>query len=195
MSRRGRYLCGKLPPPVGLVTSLDPFPPLSMVVAPVSGAITRLDQQAHMESYFNSLLDNKLDCMRRETTRALELATAKTDSAIESMGNRLSLQERTLAASVLQTRVDPINRSYEATVSLSRLVQGLIKERKKLARSSSPDSEKLADLDEQIVFEQDNLAKAKHKLYQRHAALVNEAQLLNIPLHDLVELDFRDGPA
>ena len=100
-----------------------------------------------------------------------------------------------MVVSVLQTRVDPINRSYEATVSLRRLVQGLIKERKKLARSSSPDSEELADLDCQIVIEQDNLAKAKHKLCHRHAALVHEAQLHNIVLHDLVDLDFRDGPA
>ena len=93
----------------GSAAGLDPnFPPLSAtVVAPVS----RFDQQAQMDSYFNSLLDKKLDGMRQETNRAPELVTAKTDSALESMGNRLSLQERTLAASVLQTRVDPINRS------------------------------------------------------------------------------------
>ena len=162
---------------------------------PVPGALTRFDQQAQLDSYVNFLLDKKLESLRQETTRALDNITAKTDSALESMGNRLSLQERTMVVSALQNRVDPINRSYDALVSLQRHVHSLLKERKKIARSPSPDMEDLSDMDEQIGLEQDNIAKAKSKLCQRHAALVNDAQLHNIMLHDLVDLDFRDGPA
>lgn len=182
-------------------TRLDPdFPPLPVQVMtpvqpPASGDLTRFNQQVQLDSYFNTLLDKKLDDVRQETTRALELITAKTDSALASMGNRLSLQERTMVVSALQNRVDPINRAHDALVSLQRHVQGLLKERKKIARSPSPDIEELADMDEQIGSEQDDIAKAKSKLRQRHAALVHEAQLLNITLHDLVDLDFRDGPA
>jgi hypothetical protein len=177
------------------------FPPLSatvvtqVAVPPAPGALTRFDQQAQLDSYVNSLLDKKLEGLRQETARALEQITAKTDSALVTMENRLSLQERTMMASAIQTRVDPINRSYEALVALHRHLTSLLKERKKLARSSSPDLEELSDLDEQIGLEHDNIAKAKHKLCQRHAALGGDAQRLNIPLHDLVELDFQDGPA
>jgi hypothetical protein len=49
--------------------------------------------------------------------------------------------------------------------------------------------------DAQIVVAQDDIAKARTKLGQRHTALVNDAQLYNVVLPDLVELDFRDGPA
>jgi len=177
------------------------FPALSatvvtqVAVPPAPGALTRFDQQAQLDSYVNSLLDKKLEGLRQETARALEQITAKTDSALVTMETRLSLQERTMMASAIQTRVDPINRSYEALVALHRHLTSLLKERKKLARSSSPDLEELSDLDEQIGLEQDNIAKAKHKLCQRHAALGGDAQRLNIPLHDLVELDFQDGPA
>jgi hypothetical protein len=158
-------------------------------------ALVTMENRLSLQERINSLLDKKLEGMRQETARALEQITAKTDSALVTMENRLSLQERTMMASAIQTRVDPINRSYEALVALHRHLTSLLKERKKLARSSSPDLKELSDLDEQIGLEQDNIAKAKHKLCQRHAALVGDAQRLNIPLHDLVELDFQDGPA
>jgi hypothetical protein len=79
------------------------------------------------------------------------------------------------------------------TVTLQ--LQSLLRERKKLAKSPSPDQEDLADLDAQIVVAQDDIAKARIKLGQRHTALVNDAQRYNVELPDLVELDFRDGPA
>ena len=148
-----------------------------------------------METFFNALLDNKLEDMRQETNRALAHIVAKTDSALETLDTRLSLQERTMAVSTLQNRVEPINRSHDALVSQSRQLQSLLRERKKLAKSPSPDQEDLADLDAQIVVAQDDIAKARIKLVQRHTALVNDAQHYNVVLPDLVELDFRDGPA
>ena len=100
-----------------------------------------------------------------------------------------------MAVATLQNRVDPINRAYDALVSQRRQLQSLIRERKKLAKSTSPDQEDLADLDAQIGLAQDDIAKARTKLCQRHTALVNDAQLNNVVLPDLVEPDFRDGPA
>jgi hypothetical protein len=79
------------------------------------------------------------------------------------------------------------------TVTLQ--LQSLLRELKTLAKSPSPDQEDLADLDAQIGLAQDDIAKARTKLCQRHTALVNDAQRYNVELPDLVELDFRDGPA
>jgi exonuclease VII large subunit len=107
-----------------------------------------------METFFNALLDNKLEGMRQETNRALAHIVAKTDSALETMDTRLSLQERTMAVATLQNRVDPINQAYDALVSQRRQLQSLIRERKKLAKSTSPDQEDLADLDAQIGLAQ-----------------------------------------
>ena len=101
-----------------------------------------------------------------------------------------------MATAALQNRVDPINRAYDALVSLQRHLQSLQKERKKDARTPSADSaEELADLDDQIGVEQASIAKAKSKLRQRHAALVHEAQVLQVTLHDLTGMDFQEGPA
>jgi len=104
------------------------------------------------------------------------------------------VQDDCLSEDQLRT-VEPINRSHDALVSQSRQLQSLLRERKKLAKSPSPDQEDLADLDAQIVVAQDDIAKARIKLVQRHTALVNDAQHYNVVLPDLVELDFRDGPA
>ena len=112
------------------------------------------------------------------------------------MEDRIAIQERALAVAALQSRVDPLNRAYDALPALHRNLQGLEKDRKRVARTSSPDqAEDLADLTAQIGAEKDAIAKKTTKLQQRHAALVLEAQALQVTLHDLPEMDLPGGPA
>jgi len=174
------------------------FPPLPVtVVTSVSSAspptcdLTRVDQEAQLKHYVQSLFAKELDKVRQETTRALEHVNAKTDTAIASMERKIIIQERNQATSALQHRVDPINRAYESIVSLQRQLQGLQRDRNKTAKSNDLDTaEDLADMDAQIVQERDDIKKAKDRLRQRHAALVQDAQAQQVELDDLVDLDF-----
>ena len=188
-------------PPVPTVRSTamdEDFPPLpGTIVTSVSAAttatgdLTRVDQEAQLKHYFQSIFAVELDKMRTETTRALEHINAKTDTAIASMETKIINQERNQSTSALQQRVDPINRANESIVALQRQLHGLQRERNKTAKSNDPDTaEDLADMDAQIALELDAIKKAKDRLRQCHAALVHDARTHQVELEELVALDF-----
>ena len=73
--------------------------------------------QANIEKYINSILDKGLEAVRKETADAMDTYQAKTDSALASLTHKLTQQQQQQqqrqAASDLQSRVDPINWTYD----------------------------------------------------------------------------------
>ena len=113
------------------------FPPLVVTTqsqdssATDSGSLVRYDQEG-LTNYFHSLLSKELDTVRKETANAIEQANAKTDNALIAMGKQLAAQERHLSTSVLQTRVDPINRAYDSIMTRVRQLETLQREYKEV---------------------------------------------------------------
>jgi len=144
-----------------------------------------------MESYIHSILDKGLEGVRKEYEAAMDNHQKKTDTVLASMEQKLTQQQLRQTASDLQSRVDPINRTYESlrarTISLNTMRRDL----RQLGQPLTPQQQEDHDeLSLQIQTEQDEIAKATSKLRQRHAALLQEANLHNVRLEDLEDLDF-----
>ena len=182
-----------------VVPSIHDFPPLSTTTAVTrasatsipAGDSTLVSFKTNMENYIQSILDKGLEAVRKETAVAIDNYQTKTDTALASMERKLTLQEQRQSASELQSRVDPINRTYDSICSRQTSLRNMRRELRSLGQPLTPQQkEEHDDLTQQIKTEQDEIAKASSKLRQRHTALLQEANLQNVRLEDLVDLDF-----
>ena len=182
-----------------IVPSANDFPPLSATTALTRASETRhttgdgtlVSFKANMESYIHSILDKGLEGVRKEYEAAMDKHQQKTDTVLASMEQKLTQQQLRQTASDLQSRVDPINRTYESlrarTISLNTMRRDL----RQLGQPLTPQQQE--DHDElvlQIKTEHDEITKRASKLRQRHSALLQEATLHNVRLEDLEDLDF-----
>ena len=107
------------------------------------------------------------------------------------MEQKLTQQQQRQTASDLQSRVDPLNRTYESLRARNLSILSMRRDLRQLGQPLTPQQKE--DHDElalQIKTEQDEITKTASKLRQRHAALLQEATLHNVRLEDLVDLDF-----
>ena len=182
-----------------VVPSIHDFPPLSTTTAVTRASATSIPAEdstlvsfkANMENYIQSILDKGLEAVRKETAVAIDNYQTKTDTALASMEQKLTQQQVCQTASDLQSRVDPINRTYESLRARQLSLNTMRRDLRRLGQPLMPQQQEEHDeLALQIKTEQDEITKTSSKLRQRHAALLQEATLHNVRLEDLVDLDF-----
>ena len=152
-----------------IVPSAQDFPPLSATTALTRASETRhttedgtlVSFKANIENYIHSILEKSLEGVRKEHEAAMDKHQQKTDAVLASMEQKLTQQQQLQIASDLQSRVDPINRTFESLRARQLSLYNMKRDLRKIGPLlTQQQQEEHDELSLQIKTEQDEITKA-----------------------------------